>query len=182
MKESIDLKNYYNLAFPMSAVLVTCDDEKGKTNVITIGWHTTVSKNPPYYAISVAPGRYSYDLIQKSKEFVINFCSFKLVNEIHFCGTHSGRKTDKIKDAGLSLISSEKVKTKSIKQCYGHLECKLHDSITIGDHVLLIGEVLNARADKEVLDGKICDNKKTETCFYLGNNSYTKIDGIKKKF
>ena len=41
------LNKFYYYAFPMQAVLVTCNDEKGNTNVITIAWHTPISKNPP---------------------------------------------------------------------------------------------------------------------------------------
>jgi len=182
MKTKCDIKNFYNLAFPMPTILVTCNDEKGKTNIITIAWHTTISKKPPLYGISVAPGRYSYDLIKKSEEFVINFSSFNLVEKIHFCGTHSGRKTDKINSTNLTLIDSEKIKTPSIKECYAHLECKLKNSIELGDHCLFIGEVVNARADDKVKEKNTVDNEKIQTCFYLGGNTYSKIEKIKKRF
>jgi len=182
MKTKCDIKNFYNLAFPMSTILVTCNDEKGKTNIITIAWHTTISKKPPLYGISVAPGRYSYDLIKKSEEFVINFSPFDLVEKIHFCGTHSGRKTNKINDTNLTLIDSEKIKTPSIKECYAHLECKLKNSIELGDHCLFIGEVVNARADDIAKEKNTVDNEKIQTCFYLGGNTYSKIEKIKKRF
>jgi len=182
MKKKCNMDKFYNLAFPMSTVLVTCNDKKENTNVITIAWHTTISKNPPLYAISVAPSRYSYDIIKKSKEFVINFAPFSMVEKIHFCGTHSGRKTDKIKKTNLTLIPSEKIKTPSIKECYTHFECKLNKTVTLGDHCLFIGEVLNVRADKEILDKDIIDNEKIQTCFYLGNNTYSKLDTNKKRF
>lgn len=182
MKIKCDIDNFYNLAFPMSAILVTCNDENGKTNIITIAWHTTISKKPPLYGISIAPGRYSYDLIKKSKEFVINFSSFEIVEKIHFCGTHSGRKTDKINDTNLTLIDSEKIKTPSIGECYAHFECKLKDSIELGDHCLFIGEVVNARVDEIVMEKNTVDNEKIQTCFYLGGNTYSKIEKTKKRF
>ena len=96
MKINGKINKFYYYAFPMQAVLVTCNDEKGKTNVITIAWHTTISKKPPLYGISVAPGRYSYDLISKTKEFVVNFTPYSLSKIVLFFGTHSGRKTFKL--------------------------------------------------------------------------------------
>jgi flavin reductase (DIM6/NTAB) family NADH-FMN oxidoreductase RutF len=166
----------------MSTVLITINDKQDKTNVITVAWHTTISKKPPLYGISVAPSRYSYELIKKSKEYVINFASFNLLEKIHFCGTHSGRKINKIDETKLTLIPSEKIKTPSIEECYAHFECKLDNSFNIGDHRLFIGLVLNARVNEEIFNGNILDNKKTQTCFYLGNNTYSKINSSKKRF
>jgi flavin reductase (DIM6/NTAB) family NADH-FMN oxidoreductase RutF len=181
MKIKCNIEKFYNFAFPMSTVLVTCNDENNKTNVITIAWHTTISKKPPLYGISIAPGRFSYDLIKKSGEFVINFTSFDLVDKVNFCGTHSGRKIDKIKNTKLTLIDSEKIKTPSIQECYAHYECILYDSFDLGDHTLFIGEVVNARVDDSTIDKDIIDNEKIQTCFYLGGNTYSRLDKNKKR-
>jgi len=182
MKVNFDMKKFHNIAFPMPTVLVTCNDEKNKTNVITIAWHTTISIKPPLYGISVAPSRYSYNLIKNSKEFVVNFAPFSLVEIIHLCGTKSGKIIDKIKQANLNLINSEKVKTPSIKECYAHIECVLFESIKLGDHVLFVGRVENVRVDEDKIRNGILDNKKTQTCLYLGSNSYSKIDKNKTTF
>ena len=115
MKVNGALKKFYQHAFPMPTVLVTCNDQKGKTNIITIAWHTTISKNPPLYGISIAPGRYSHDLIKENKEFVVNFVPYELVDKAHFCGTHSGKKTDKTSETKLTLAPSKKVKVPIIK-------------------------------------------------------------------
>jgi flavin reductase (DIM6/NTAB) family NADH-FMN oxidoreductase RutF len=73
MKINGNMDKFYHYAFPMQAALTTCNDEEGKTNVITLAWHTPISRNPPLYGISIAPKRYSHELIQKTKEFVVNF-------------------------------------------------------------------------------------------------------------
>ena len=81
----------------------------GKTNIITLAWHTPISRKPPLYGISIAPKRYSHALIEKSKEFVINFIPYSLVEAAQFCGTHSGRSTDKLCKTGLTLAPSKKL-------------------------------------------------------------------------
>jgi len=181
MKVEGSMDKFYQYAFPMSTVLVTCNDDTGKTNIITIAWHTTISKNPPLYGISIAPSRYSHELIKKNQEFVINFVPFELVDKAHFCGTHSGRRTDKSSETGLTLSSSKKVKIPLINECYAHLECELKKSITIGDHTLLIGEVLAVQTDEEVFENDVLAIYKIQPLFYLGGNSYSAIDGKKKK-
>ena len=65
---SNQLAKFYYYSFPMQAVLVTCRDENEKTNVLTIAWHTPISRNPPLYGISVAPGRYSHELIKTTED------------------------------------------------------------------------------------------------------------------
>ena len=175
MKVDGNIKKFYHYSFPTQAALVTCNDSDNKTNVITIAWHTTISKNPPLYGISVAPGRYSHDLIKKSKEFVINFAPYNLAEKINFCGTHSGRKTDKISETNLTLIPSKKIKTPAIKECFTHLECKLFDACSLGDHTLFVGEVLNVLLDDGAFVNDLIDNKKIQPCYYIGDCVYTTI-------
>lgn len=181
MKVEGCLEKFYQYAFPMPTVLVTCKNESGKTNIITIAWHTTLSKNPPLYGISVSPKRYSHDLIKDSEEFVINFVPYRLVNKAHFCGTHSGRKTDKIMETNLTLSSSQKVSTPLIEECYAHLECKLVQSLKMGDHTLFVGEVVAISANENVFINDLLQIDKVQPLYYIGGNKYTAIDKTKKK-
>jgi len=182
MKINGKINKFYYYAFPMQAVLVTCNDEKGKTNAITIAWHTPISKDPPLYGISVAPSRYSFNLIEKTKEFVINFVPYEKAHIADFCGKNSGIDTDKIKEMDLTLISSQKLKTPIIKECFSHLECKLYESWAIGDHTMFIGEVINVLVDNNAFVDDLLDNEKIKPTFYIGENVFTTVDKSKKKF
>lgn len=182
MKIKGNMDKFYYSAFPMQAVLVTCNDRTGKTNAITIAWHTPISREPPLYGISVSPKRYSYELIKESKEFVINFAPYKLVEKIHFCGTHSGKKVDKIKEAGLSLEKIEGFETPIIKECYAHMICHLNKDIELGDHTIFVGEVKALYLDKDAFKEGILNNKNVQPCYYLGENTYTTIEKSSKKF
>lgn len=177
MKTKRNLNKFYHYAFPMQAALVTCNDnKKDKTNIITVAWHTTISRSPPVYGISIAPHRYSHDCINDAKEFVVNFAPHTLMEQVNYCGTHSGRTTDKVKDTYLSLISAKKIDTPLIKECFAHLECKLHDTITLGDHTLMLGKVVAVSADNNAFKNDILDPTKVKPTHYLGDNIYTTID------
>jgi flavin reductase (DIM6/NTAB) family NADH-FMN oxidoreductase RutF len=182
MKKKMDVSKFYHYAFPMQAVLVTCTDETDKTNPITIAWHTPISSKPPLYGISVHPKRYSHNLIKQSKEFVINFVPYKLVEKVQFCGSHSGRNVDKIKESGFTLAESEKIKTKYIKECFAHMECKLFKSIVLGDHTFFVGEVVNILADVNAFTNNLLNNEKIKPCYYIGDCVYTTIKNLKEKF
>jgi flavin reductase (DIM6/NTAB) family NADH-FMN oxidoreductase RutF len=182
MKVKGNIDKYYYYAFPMQAALVTCNDEQGKTNIITIAWCTPISKDPPLYGISLAPKRYSHKLIEKMKEFVVNFAPFELVDKVHFCGTHSGRNTDKVDETKLTLIPSEKIGVPLIKECFAHLECKLVETLSLGDHTFFIGKVMNVMADENAFIDDLLDNKNVQPTYYIGDNKYTAIDKNKKNF
>ncbi len=182
IKKIGNIEKFYQYAFPMHATILTCTDKNGKTNPITVSWHTPISKKPPLYGVSISPSRYSYKLINESKEFVINFAQYKLVNTIHFYGTNSGRNIDKIKETDLTLSKSKKIKTKIINECYANLECKLYKTVKLGDHTFFIGEVVNIQIDEEAFQKDILDNKRVKPCYYLGSNTYTTIDNISKQF
>ena len=182
MKRTGDLRKFYYYSFPTKATLVTVRDENKKTNVITIAWHCTISKNPPLYGISVAPQRYSHELIANSKEFVINFMEYSLVEKVQLCGTHTGKNTDKIDKANLTLVDSKKISTKAIKESYACFECRLFDKINLGDHTFFVGEVLNAEIDKKGFSKGILDMDKINPCYYLGDKVYTDFSGEKRKF
>ncbi|UCF13683.1 MAG: flavin reductase family protein [Thermoplasmatales archaeon] len=183
MKVDGSIEKFYQYSFPMQTVLVTCNDEHGKTNIITIAWHTTISKKPPLYGISLAPGRYSHDFIKKSKEFVVNFVYYNMVEKAHFCGTHSGRSTDKIDKTRLTLSPAKKVKVPLIKECYAHLECRMIQNLTVGDHTLFIGEVVAVQADENTFKNDLLITNKIQPLYYIGGNKYTTTDrSIRKEF
>jgi flavin reductase (DIM6/NTAB) family NADH-FMN oxidoreductase RutF len=167
----------------MQTVLLTCQDEDGKTNIITLAWHTPISRKPPLYGVSVAPKRYSHDLIEHTKEFVVNFIPYALVTAAQFCGTHSGRTTDKVSQTRLTLVPSKKLTVPLIKEGYAHLECKLRQSISLGDHTLFVGEVVAVSADDSSFKENLLRTEMIHPLYYIGENSYTTLDrAIKKTF
>jgi flavin reductase (DIM6/NTAB) family NADH-FMN oxidoreductase RutF len=181
MKSEGTLKNYYHYAFPMQTVLVTCNDESGKTNIITLAWHTPISRTPPLYGISISPKRYSYGLIEKNKEFVVNFIPYSLVEAAQFCGTHSGRSNDKLCQTGLTLIPSSTLSVPRIKEGYAHLECTLVQNILLGDHQLLVGEVVAVSADDDAFRDELLRTDHIHPLYYVGENAYTTLDRAKRK-
>jgi flavin reductase (DIM6/NTAB) family NADH-FMN oxidoreductase RutF len=181
MKTEGTLENYYHYAFPMQTILVTCNDSDGKTNIITLAWHTPISRDPPLYGISVSPKRYSYGLIEKHKEFVVNFIPFRLVEAAQFCGTHTGRVNDKIAETGLTLIPSKTVSVPSINEGYAHIECILVQNVKLGDHHLLVGKVTAVTANENAFKDDLLRTEYIQPLYYIGDNSYTTLDTTKRK-
>ena len=137
---------------PSSVVLVTCVDKEGDPNIITLGMFMNVSISPLMVCIGVAPERYSHDLIKEQGEFAINVPTTEIIDEMHRCGITSGRDCDKFASTGLTPIPAQMIRSPLIKECYGHLECRVVQTHTCGDHTLFVGEVVAASLDDEVLE------------------------------
>jgi flavin reductase (DIM6/NTAB) family NADH-FMN oxidoreductase RutF len=141
---------------PSPVVLVTCVDKEGNPNIITLGMFMNISISPLMVCIGVAPERYSHDLIEEQGEFAVNVPTTDIIDEMHRCGVTSGRDCDKFESTGLTPIPAQRIRSPLIKECYGHLECRVVQAHTCGDHTLFVGEVLAASADEEVLeDGRL---------------------------
>ena len=173
-KVQVPLSSSYRLLHPRLVVLVSCVDKAGKTNVITLAWSMPVSINPPIVAISIAPKRYSHQLIEKTREFVVNVPTMDIVRETLFCGRRSGKTYDKFKETRLTPLPAKMVQPPIIKECVAHLECKLHQQITVGDHTLFIGRVLTAYVDDGVFDNKF-DLKKVKPIYHMGGDDFVTL-------
>jgi len=173
-KANVSLSSACRLLHPMHTVLVSCVGKRGKPNIITLAWAMPTSIDPPLVAVSIRPERYSYALIEKRKEFVVNIPTMEILKETLFCGRRSGRDYDKFKETGLTPLPARKVKPPIIKECVAHLECKLHSQFITGDHTIFVGEIIEAYADKEAFTDKY-NLEKARMIFHIGGDDFAAL-------
>ncbi|WP_157949871.1 flavin reductase family protein [Vallitalea okinawensis] len=142
---------YLEFMWPMRHFLITCGDIKEKSNIVAISFCMPLSKEPPLIACAIGREFYSYNLIKNTKEFIINVPQKELKSKIYYCGFHSGYQVDKFKKTGLTPQPARKLKVPIIKECVAHMECTVKQELVTGDKVLLIGEVIEAYADKTLI-------------------------------
>lgn len=173
-KVNVASDSIYRLMHPRLTVLVTCTDSRGIANIITLAWSMPASIKPPMVAISVALQRHSHKLITETKEFVVNIPTMQLARETLFCGRNSGRDCDKFKETKLTPTPATKVAPPLIRECVAHLECKVINSITTGDHTMFIGYVVAASVNRGIFDGKY-DVEKIKPIYHLGGDEFLTI-------
>ena len=141
-----------NMLNPVPAVMVTVADEDGRANIITVAWAGTVCTNPPMVSISVRPSRYSYDIIQRTGEFVINLTNEKLVRSCDYCGVVSGRDVDKFQKMNLTPLPMEHVKAPGIAESPVNIECKVTEIQPLGSHTMFVAEVVGVVVEDAYMD------------------------------
>jgi flavin reductase (DIM6/NTAB) family NADH-FMN oxidoreductase RutF len=174
VSETITPANFTYLLHPYSTFLLSCCDTEGKPNIITIAWLIPISNNPPLIGVSIRPTRFSYHLIKTIGEFVVNVAPYEIARQVLYCGRNSGSQVDKFAKTGLIMHPAKHVRPPIIRECMSYLECRLQQEYELGDHNLLIAEVLAAYAHEGILnDNGLYDLDRAHPLLHLGRDCFT---------
>lgn len=157
------------MLYPVPAVMVSSKYED-KENIITVSWAGTICTNPPMVSISLRPERYSYELIKKSGEFVINVPGKDLAFAADFCGVKSGKEVNKFEVLKLHKEPSSVVVAPIIKEAPLAIECRVKEIIELGSHHMFIADVVAVNVEEKLLDekGKLHLDKADLICYNHG--------------
>lgn len=139
---------------PVPVVMVTCADNDGKANIITIAWAGTINSEPPMLSISVRKERYSHRLISEKGQFAVNLTTQKLAYATDLCGVKSGRDIDKFQATGLTPEKASVIDVPIIKESPVSLECVVKNVLELGSHDMFIAEIVAVDVQDEFIDSK----------------------------
>jgi len=117
---------------------------KGKTNIMTMGWHTVMEFVPSLVGCVISSENHSFKMIRKSRECVINLPTTALTDAVVGIGNTSGDEIDKFEEFGLTADKARKVKAPLIRECHANFECRLHDDALVKTYNFFIFEVIKA--------------------------------------
>lgn len=143
-KKRFPLDKAYQLLEPGPVIMVTTVDKKGNPNIMTMSWHTMIDFMPPILGIVMSDQNYSFELLKKTKECVINIPTVALVKQAVGVGNCTGATVDKFKKFALTPVPAKHVQPPLIAECYAHLECRVIDMKMAKKYNLFILEGLAA--------------------------------------
>lgn len=141
--------------------LITSGKED-KVNVMTASWGGLgVFWDKPIYTCFINPSRYTITTMDEGETYTVSFYTAAYKDKLEYCGSTSGRDTDKIKGSGLTPIKTPSGAT-AFQEAWMIFECKkiiaqpiseacvkvdkseLSDNWSKnGFHKMYIGEILN---------------------------------------
>ncbi len=139
------------LIYPVPTWVIGTYDKNGKPNVMTASWAGICCSQPPCVAVSLRKATYSYGSIVERKAFTVSVPSTAHAKEADYFGIASGRKVDKFALTGLTAVRGELVDAPYVGEFPLVLECKLLHIIEIGLHTQFIGQIMDVKADENVL-------------------------------
>lgn len=162
--------------YPKVTCVVTVH-ARGMDNAMAVAWNMPLSMNPPLYALSISPQRYTHQLIMESREFAVNFVPFELEQMVLAVGGISGREGSKFERFGIETVPASQISAPILKDAYAAYECRLVDSRTYGDHDLLVGEIVAIHYEEQAFaeDGTI-KPEQVQPVLYIGANMFGTID------
>ena len=128
MKQQINVFDYSGqfCAAMKKGIHLTTKTE-GKLNTMTIGWGTLgIEWGKPIFIAFVRESRHTRSMLDESGEFTVNAPYGEFDSKIlGYCGTKSGRDTDKFTDLGLHPEEPVCISVPGIKEFPLTLECKV---------------------------------------------------------
>jgi flavin reductase (DIM6/NTAB) family NADH-FMN oxidoreductase RutF len=149
MKKSIGARP---LVYPTPIFVVGTYDKSGKPNIMTAAWGGICCSSPPCVAVSIRKPCHTYENIKIHEAFTVSIPSEKYVKEVDYVGMVSGKNRDKFKATGLTPVKSGVVNAPYVEEFPFALECKLRHAFELGIHTQFVGEILDIKAEEDVLD------------------------------
>jgi len=129
---------------PLALVLVGDPEKPGRRGGMTAAWISRVSWDPPMISVSIAPERHTYKLIKEFKVFTINLVPKEFRDlAMNVFGMLSGKDVDKFEIANVRPHKAKKVLAPIIPSSPLILECEYVNEFIVGDHVVVIGKVVD---------------------------------------
>jgi flavin reductase (DIM6/NTAB) family NADH-FMN oxidoreductase RutF len=130
---------FRSLVHGVYVITTRCGD---RVNGMTAAWVSQVSLKPLLLMVSIAPSRYSHDLIMESRVFAVNVLTSEQVDLGKRFGFASGRRVDKF--AGLDYLTAA-TGSPILPQAQAYFDLNLVDTHPAGDHTLFVGEAVEAK-------------------------------------
>jgi len=167
------------LVVPTPVWVVGTYDSEGRPNVMTAAWGGVVCSKPPAVSVSLREATYSYANIVDRKAFTVSVPSALQARQADFLGMASGRDVDKFAAAGLTATRSDLVDAPYVTEFPLCLECRLLHSLKIGLHTLFVGEIVDVRADEDVLVDNIpAIGRISPLVFFVGEQAYFAVGDL----
>jgi len=152
MQKPVNYSEAIASKYPEQIVIAIAKDTKGKYNPITLGWTMIASGSPPMMAISVGKTRWSLEAIRSARQFVIAFPSEQQADQALLFGTKSGRDTDKLAEANAATQPAQAIDGVLLADAVANFECELVGEMDAGDHVIFLGQVVQAHLNEKPLN------------------------------
>ncbi len=135
-----------SVQFITNVGLITSDGPHGP-NIMSAEWTHHISYSPGLIAVCIRKKSATYDNISKTKEFGINIASTEQNVLASISGNYKGKEVRKINaltELGFAFYPGKKIKTFMVKDAVSNFECTLFQKIELGDHIMFVGEVVEA--------------------------------------
>ena len=179
IKKEVALTLAYRLIAPRPVVIITTVDKDGRINAAPFSLVCPISFDPPRVMFCTDPEHDTYLNVKETGEFVINVPPADILDKVWETAKDYPRGVNELEKAKLHWEQSLKVKPPRVVECFAHLECKFLWDHEVGDHIMVVGDVVAALVNENCFE-KILDVRVSKPLLHVGSNAF--VIGDRKIF
>lgn len=169
-KMKIEKKGYAKLLV-RPVVVVTTISGNGISNAAPFSFNSPISFDPPLYGFSCNPKHDTWKNIQENGEFVVNIAGADLGKSMEVLEKDFPYEVSEIEKAGMTEEKGKEVKPPRIKEAKAWIECKMENFMELGDHIWIVGRVLEVETREEFWN-EVIDVEKAKLLCHIGGEFF----------
>jgi flavin reductase (DIM6/NTAB) family NADH-FMN oxidoreductase RutF len=158
---------------------ITSVSAAGDINLAPYSWFNGVSSAPPMVMFASELRKDTLTFIEETKEFVCNFATFKLREQVNLSSTPFPRGVNEMEKCGLAAAPSHFVKPPRIAASPCALECRWLKTVSLADvdghdtdrHVVF-GQVIGIYIDEQFIHDGLLDTAALQPIMRAGYHDY----------
>jgi flavin reductase (DIM6/NTAB) family NADH-FMN oxidoreductase RutF len=144
----VDTSKVYRLLYPAVPAILGCSD-RSLVYAMPVVSMIALSNSPPLIGVASSPEHSTHQAILNVGCFSLSWVDASMAPSLEVLGTTPHTAVDKLLSAGLKHSRGRTLDVPLVEGAVASLECSLYARQTLGDHELLVGKVLDARASDD---------------------------------
>lgn len=171
-----------HLIVPRPIAWVSTISAAGHENLAPHSFFTMASEVPPVAQFTSVGLKDSLRNVRETGEFVISLASEPLYEQVNASATEYPAHIDEFEALGIDREPAKTVRPSRVAQSPAALECRLLDTIPIGDggSVIVLGEVVHVAVNEDALTDGRPDVKKLAPLARLGGKQWSLIGEVRE--
>ncbi|MEH0516242.1 flavin reductase family protein [Streptomyces sp. B21-079] len=150
----------------------------GTANLAPHSFFTVACTDPPIVQFTSVGRKDSLRNVEATGEFVVNLAPEELLGQINATATDFPAHEGEFDAVGIEREPSLRVRPPRVAASPVALECRLHSTVVIGDCTLVLGEVVHAAVEEDVVVDGRPDIRRLRPLSRLGGNEWGTVGEI----
>jgi flavin reductase (DIM6/NTAB) family NADH-FMN oxidoreductase RutF len=183
MKKEIKAEFLWHLdevVLAFQTTIITTVDRDGRVNAAPFGLVYPFSTGSnPQILVGVNSRWHTAHNIEATGEFVINYASVALLEQVAETGLLYNEGVNELEKAGLTPLPALAVKPPRIEECFQHIECRLNQIIRPNENQMnFVGNIVAISINEELLKKSKLDRVKAADPLFLLGMDITTFTGL----
>jgi flavin reductase (DIM6/NTAB) family NADH-FMN oxidoreductase RutF len=169
-----------SVVLPRPIAWVSSRSEEGVDNLAPHSFFTVSSVDPPIVQFTSIGRKDSLRNVEQTREFVVCLTPEWLFDQVNATGTDFPADVSEFDAVGIQREPSLRVAPPRVARSPVALECELHTTLTFGVGTVVMGRVVHAVIDEDVLEGGRPAVDRLRPLSRLGGNEWATVDQVRE--